>query len=120
GNLAEAVRGSMTVPLIYRPIKVDDKFVFDGGLYDNFPVDIMKSDFNPDIIIGANVSSKNFNSYPSENDEKLMNKLLMYIFLSKSDSNAVSKDGIYIEPNLKEYSSTNFKPVEEIIKHGYE
>src|SRR5690606_15365954 len=81
GNLAEAVRGSMTVPLVYRPIKVNDKFVFDGGLYNNFPVDVMKSDFNPDIIIGSNVSSKNFNDYPKENDEKLMSKFLIYLFL---------------------------------------
>jgi len=64
GSLVEAVRGTFTVPLVYRPIKVDDKYVFDGGLYDNFPVDVMKKEFNPDIIIGSNVSSKNFNIYP--------------------------------------------------------
>ena len=56
GSLAEAARATMTVPLIYRPIKIDGKFVFDGGLYNNFPVDIMKQDFNPDFIIGATVS----------------------------------------------------------------
>lgn len=119
GNLAEAVRGSMTVPLVYRPIKVNDKFVFDGGLYNNFPVDVMKSDFNPDIIIGSNVSSKNFNDYPKENDEKLMGKFLIYLFLSKTDSTSIGKNGIYIEPNLSNYSSTNFKPVKEIIEQGY-
>ncbi len=52
GSLAEAVRATMTVPLIYRPIKLDDKYVFDGGLYNNFPADVMKKSFNPDIIIG--------------------------------------------------------------------
>lgn len=119
GNLAEAVRGSMTVPLVYRPIKVDDKFVFDGGLYNNFPVDIMKSDFEPEIIIGSNVSSKNFNSYPKENDEKLMNRFLVYLFLSKSDSTSIGENGIYLEPDLKNYSVTNFKPVKEIIEQGY-
>ena len=119
GNLAEAVRGSMTVPLVYRPIKVDDKFVFDGGLYNNFPVDVMKSDFEPDIIIGANVSSKNFNSYPKDNDEKLMNRFLVYVFLSKTDSTAIGENGIYIEPDLKNYSVTNFKPVKHIIEQGY-
>lgn len=58
GNLVEAVRGTFTVPLVYRPIKVNGKYVFDGGLYDNFPVDVMKKDFHPDVIIGSNVSSK--------------------------------------------------------------
>lgn len=30
GSLAEAVRATMTVPMIYRPIKLDNKYVFDG------------------------------------------------------------------------------------------
>ena len=120
GNLVAAVRGTFTVPLIYRPIKVDDKYVFDGGLYDNFPVDVMKTEFAPDVIIGSNVSSKTFNTYPKNIDEKLMNKFLMYLFLSKSDSTSLGENGIYIQPNLKDYTSVNFSPVKEIIKQGYD
>ena len=120
GNLIEAVRGTFTVPLVYRPIKVDHKYVFDGGLYDNFPVDVMKSEFTPDIIIGSNVSSKVFNDYPKNIDEKLMSNLLTYLFVSKSDSTILGENGIYIQPNLKAYSSTNFLPAKEIIKQGYD
>jgi NTE family protein len=120
GSLVEAVRGTFTVPLVYRPIKVDDKYVFDGGLYDNFPVDVMKKEFNPDVIIGSNVSSKNFNTYPKSNDEKLMNKFLIYLFLSKSDSTSIGDSGIYIQPNLKDYTATNFSPVKELIQQGYD
>lgn len=120
GSLVEAVRGTFTVPLVYRPIKVDGKYVFDGGLYDNFPVDVMKTEFAPDIIIGSNVSSKNFNTYPKDIDEKLMNKFLMYLFLSKTDSTAIGENGVYIQPDLSDYSATNFSPVEELIKKGYD
>jgi NTE family protein len=120
GNLAEAVRGTFTVPLVYRPVRVNDKYVFDGGLYNNFPVDVMKNDFKPDYIIGTNVSSKIFNEYPKENDEKLMNRFLMYMFLSKSDSTSIGKNGTYIQPDLSEYNTTNFTPVAEIIKKGYD
>ncbi len=119
GSLTEAVRASMTVPFIYRPIKLDDKFVFDGGIYNNFPADIMQKEFKPDFIIGANVSSKTFNEYP-KNDDRLLNRFLIYMFLSKSDSTLVGKNGVYIQPNLSEYSSTNFLPVAELIKKGYE
>ncbi|MCJ0743311.1 patatin-like phospholipase family protein [Pedobacter montanisoli] len=119
GSLADAVRASMTVPLIYRPIRINDKLYFDGGIYNNFPADVMQKEFSPDIIIGANVSSKTYNEYP-KNDDRLMNRLLMYMFLAKSDSTLVGKEGIYIEPNLSDYSSTNFVPVAEIIQKGYE
>lgn len=119
GSLAEAVRASMTVPLIYRPIKLDEKFVFDGGIYNNFPADIMRNEFKPDFIIGANVSSKTFNEYPKD-DDRLVNRFLVYMFLSKSDSTLVGENGVYIEPNLADYSSTNFLPADELIKKGYE
>jgi len=119
GSLAEAVRASMTVPLIYRPIKLDEKFVFDGGIYNNFPADVMQKEFKPDFIIGANVSSKTFNEYPKD-DDRLVNRFLVYMFLSKSDSTLVGKNGVYIEPNLADYSSTNFLPADELIKKGYE
>ncbi|HTN21879.1 MAG TPA: patatin-like phospholipase family protein [Pelobium sp.] len=120
GSLVEAVRGTFTVPLVYRPIKVNDKYVFDGGLYDNFPVDVMKKEFAPDVIIGSNVSSKTFNTYPKDIDEKLMNKFLMYLFLSKTDSTAIGENGVYIQPDLSNYTATNFSPVEELIKKGYD
>ncbi len=119
GSLAEAVRATMTVPLVYRPIKLENKYVFDGGLYNNFPADVMKNEFKPDFIIGANVSSKTFNEYPKD-DDRLMNRFLVYMFLSKSDSTLVGENGIYIQPNLADFSVTNFAPVEELIKQGYD
>ncbi|TKB99884.1 patatin-like phospholipase family protein [Pedobacter cryotolerans] len=119
GSLAEAVRGTMTVPLVYRPIKLENKYVFDGGLYNNFPADVMKNEFKPDFIIGANVSSKTFNEYP-KNDDKLMNRFLVYMFLSKSDSTLVGENGVYIQPDLIDYNVTNFAPVAELIKKGYD
>ncbi|GAA3977964.1 patatin-like phospholipase family protein [Pedobacter ginsengiterrae] len=120
GSLAEAVRATMTVPIIYRPIKLDGKYVFDGGLYNNFPADVMQKEFNPDFIIGANVSSKTYNEYPKNNDDRLMNRFLVFMFLSKSDSTMVGKNGIYIQPDLTGYSVTNFSPAKELIKKGYD
>lgn len=120
GSLAEAVRATMTVPIVYRPIKLDGKYVFDGGLYNNFPADVMEKEFKPDYVIGANVSSKTYNEYPKNIDDRLMNRFLVYMFLSKSDSTMIGKNGIYIQPDLGAYSVTNFAPVEDLIKKGYD
>jgi len=120
GSLAEAVRATMTVPIIYRPIKLDGKYVFDGGLYNNFPADVMEKEFKPDYMIGANVSSKTYNEYPKNTDDRLMNRFLVYMFLSKSDSTTIGKNGVYIQPELAEYTATNFAPVKELIKRGYD
>ncbi|WP_026898715.1 patatin-like phospholipase family protein [Daejeonella oryzae] len=120
GSLVEAIRGTFTVPLIYRPVKVENQYVFDGGLYNNFPVNVMKEEFKPDYIIGTNVSSKIYNEYPKDSDEKLMNRFLIYLFLSNTDSTSIGKNGAYIQPDMRNFTSTNFKPVEQLIKEGYD
>jgi len=56
GDLAQAVRASMTFPFYLEPIVVDGHPLFDGGLYNNFPSDVLYRDFLPDVILGCNVS----------------------------------------------------------------
>ena len=53
GDLAFAVRASMAYPFYYAPVLVGDNILYDGGIYNNFPSDIMLNDFNPDVIIGV-------------------------------------------------------------------
>ena len=66
GDLGNAVRASMTFPLVFRPIKVNGVLAYDGGIYNNFPVDVLKRDFNPDYIIGSVVSSNK--AQPDDDD----------------------------------------------------
>ncbi len=121
GNLSDALRATMTVPFVYRPIKVNGRYVFDGGIYNNFPVDVMHEEFNPDVVIGVNVSSKTYQEYPFETDEDLVSsRLLNFLFLSKTDSNAIGDDGIYIQPDVGNYSVVDFKSAASMIKAGYD
>ncbi len=119
GYLNEAVRATMTVPLFYRPIRVNNKYLFDGGIYNNFPVDLAKKEFNPDYVIGVNVSSTKMESYPYEDDDKLLSESLAFLFLKKSDPESIGRNGIYIEPNLEGYSSLSFGEAQAIIDSGY-
>ncbi len=57
GDLGNSVRASMTFPFVFRPIKINGVLAYDGGIYNNFPADVMKRDFAPDYIIGSVVSS---------------------------------------------------------------
>jgi NTE family protein len=64
GSLAAALRATQTVPFFYDPIRVDGQYLFDGGVYNNFPIDVAQQEFHPDVIIGCNVSSKVYSEYP--------------------------------------------------------
>jgi NTE family protein len=119
GNLSDALRATQTVPFFYNPIRVDGKYLFDGGVYNNFPVDVAQKEFNPDVIIGSNVSTKIFNEYPYDLDEKLIAKSLLFLLLDKSDPASIPEKGIYIQPNLDGFSSFDFGKVKSLIDSGY-
>lgn len=119
GILSDAIRATQTVPFFYNPVRVDGKYLFDGGVYNNFPVDVAQNDFNPDVIIGANVSSKIYNDYPYSLDEKLIANSLLFLLLDKSDPASVPENGVYIQPNLTGYTSFDFSDAKALIDSGY-
>ena len=53
GDLCEAVRSSMSIPLVFKPMKVDSMLLYDGGIYDNFPWRPLDVGFRPDLIVGS-------------------------------------------------------------------
>jgi NTE family protein len=119
GTLNNALRATLSVPFFYKPIKINGRYLFDGGIYNNFPIDIAKEQFNPDFIIGANVSSKVFSHYPYEQDNQLISNSLLYMLLDKSDSLKLDENSIYIEPNLKDFTPFDFNKARELIDSGY-
>ena len=66
GDLAEAVRSSMSIPLVFKPMKVDSMLLYDGGIYDNFPWKPLDAEFAPDLIVGSVCTEGN--TAPSENN----------------------------------------------------
>jgi NTE family protein len=119
GLLSNALRATQTVPFFYNPIRVDGRYLFDGGVYNNFPVDVAGREFKPDVIIGVNVSTKVFNEYPYDKDDHLISNSLIYLLLDKSDPSEIKDSGIYIQPNLTGYSSFDFDNAQSMIDSGY-
>ncbi|WP_210462612.1 patatin-like phospholipase family protein [Rufibacter roseolus] len=119
GSLADAVRNSMAVPLAFRPIRqADGRYLFDGGLFNNFPTDVMRSEFKPDIIIGVNVGDVSFKKYPHEKDDELLSSSLVFLGFDVADTLAVGPNGILIQPDLEGYGTTAFDRVRDLIDIG--
>lgn len=119
GVLGDAMRATQTVPFFYNPIKVNNMYLFDGGVYNNFPVDVMQKEFNPEVIIGVNVSTKIYDEYPYGEDEKLISKSLLFMLLDKSDPSSIPETGIYLQPNLDAYTALDFVRAASMIDSGY-
>lgn len=119
GSLSKALRATQTVPFFYAPIRIDGKYLFDGGVYNNFPVDILQKEFSPDVVIGSNVSSKVYDEYPFGQDDELLGSSMLFMFLDKSDPEDVPESGVYIQPNLNGYTAVDFSKARGLIDSGY-
>lgn len=114
GDLALAVRASMAFPFFYSPVYIDDMVLFDGGIYNNFPADVMQQEFEPDLIIGINTGSREEN--PLDND------LLSQVRSMLVQSTCYCVPGLndlIIEPKINSFELFNFKDAKAIIDSGY-
>lgn len=115
GSLGDAIRASMSFPIVFEPIEMDGVLVYDGGIYDNFPVDVMREDFAPDIMIGVDVSSPD--SKPNIND---LFSQVEDMIIQNNDYSLPADEGIKLRIHLEEFSLLDFEACRTIYKIGYD
>jgi NTE family protein len=119
GDLMTALRASMAIPSVFTPVQVDSMYLVDGGVLNNFPVDVCR-EMGADIIIGVNVSH---GDYPKIEDLNSMVKVLMTAAMLGNTQviiQAVKNTDLLISPNMYPYSTGSFDAAEKIIQRGEE
>lgn len=114
GDLGDAVRASMSFPFVFKPIEVDSVLAYDGGIYNNFPTDVMREDFHPDVLIGSVVAANP--SQPKEND--LMSQLENMI-MQKTDYHIDESEGIAMTFRYSDVNLLDFDRLQELHDIGY-
>ena len=113
GDLAQAVRASMSYPFYFKPIRVNGHLMMDGGLYNNFPSNVMYEDFFPDLIVGSNVSG---NSPPPSEDDLLSQ--LRAMMQEPTTFSVICENGVIVEPRT-DVSLFDFSDPGRAIDDGY-
>lgn len=114
GDLGNAVRASMSFPFVFQPIWRDSVPLFDGGIYDNFPVEPMKEAFQPDFIFGSAVVGS-AGAQPSEN---LYNQLETMI-MQKTDYAVDESEGMMLHFSFPTVTLLDFQKGQELMDIGY-
>ena len=115
GNLGDAVRASMSYPFFFKPIRVDSVLLYDGGLYNNFPRDVMQQDFKPDVIIGSVVSDN-----PTLPDERDIMSQAENLIMGRSDYTLPEELGIILNMHIKGVNLLDFHKIDDVTKVGYD
>ena len=115
GDLGNSVRASMTFPLVFRPIKINGVLAYDGGIYNNFPVNVMESTFQPDFIIGSAVSSNK--EEPASDDIVAQ---VSSMIMQTSDYTLSDENGILMNFDLEgEVGLLDFDKSQYLFELGY-
>lgn len=118
GDLARAVRASLSIPLVFPPVPWEGRSLVDGLVVNNLPVDVARA-FGPRVVVAVDVSSP-----PMEPDDYTsalgvatqVNDLLTRRRYRDSEAKA----DVTIRPDLGRHSSTDYSGFDELIAKGYE
>ena len=114
GDLGEAVRASMAIPLAFNPIEKDSMLLYDGGIYDNFPWKPLDETFRPDYLIGSKCTSGN----TEPNAKSIMDQVWM-LTMEKTDYDMPAGRSTLIERAV-DVSMLDFSQADAIIQSGYD
>ena len=99
---------------MFKPIEIDSVLAYDGGIYNNFPTDVMRDDFHPDIIIGSVVATNP--TKPKEND--LMSQIENMV-MQKTDYSIPDSEGIVMTFKYDDVNLMDFQRINELHDIGY-
>ncbi|MDE3057037.1 MAG: patatin-like phospholipase family protein [Bacteroidota bacterium] len=116
GNLTEALRASISVPLLYSMVKLDSMELTDGGLLSNIPVEVAQA-MNMDIIIAVDVVSPLRSASqlhaPWEVADQIIN-----IMAQHANGESLQKATIVIQPDLSGHLAADFTDLDTMIQAG--
>jgi NTE family protein len=114
GDLGDAIRTSMSFPIVFQPIRVDGQLLYDGGIFDNFPVDVMKRDFAPDFTIGVDVST------PAKGPRTSLMDQVENLVTHRQSYYLDPETGIKLKVDLHKFGLLDFEQAEKIYQVGYD
>lgn len=120
GILATAMRASMAIPGVFTPVRLDGMVLVDGGVVNNYPVNVARQ-MGADYIIGIDVQSELKPASELSNAGSILGQLIdlmgqdLYL-KNKAETNT------YIKVNVKGYSAASFTQpaIDSLIVRGEE
>ncbi len=106
GDLSTIIKASSTIPLRYSPVYYDSMLLVDGGILDNIPVQVVKNEFNPDIIITVNSTSALL-SKDELNTPWAIAEQIVGILLKDQEQKSLSISPITVTPDLGDAKNTD-------------
>ncbi len=131
GKVADAVRASISVPLVFEPFfhPGEKRWLVDGGLSQNLPLDLALKSYHGGKIVAVDVATSmdslvDFGSAPNKirakNMLETLQRTLHIMLLNQQAHFPEDSRVIAIRPHLEQYSAIDVFRLEEIMRRGEE
>lgn len=118
GRLCKACAGSCAVPTVFSPVEFEDKLLFDGGLQNTIPADVLRR-LGCDAVVAVDINSTRGNGTDSKKYIDLLITSVGIMMKSNAIKGYMNAD-IMIKPDLKRFSAKKVAGMEEMIMEGYD
>jgi len=115
GNPGKAVRASCSIPGIFNPVLIGNKYYVDGGVVNPLAADVARR-FGADVVISVDISSSVETPPPKSTVDTIMQAVdIMY---NKIASLHLKHSDIVIRPKVGHIGSSDFSKRHEAIMEG--
>ena len=119
GNLAKAMRASMSIPAALPPVKHDGRLLVDGGIGNNIPIDVAR-EMGAEIFIVVDVSA------PLAGQEDLQSSIgvtaqlttILTRRIADLQLQSLTDTDVLIVPGREDLGSSSFQQYAELIQAG--
>lgn len=110
GSLPLAMRASMAIPAVFAPVRLDSMVLIDGGLNDNFPVDVAR-DMGADIIIGVDLGTSDLKKLENLNNPGDVIGQIIALHGYEKYAHNKEKTDLLFRPNMTPYNAASFSTI---------
>jgi NTE family protein len=120
GSLVHAIRASISIPGVFAPVSLQGKYLVDGGVARNIPVDVVKS-MGADIVIAVDVGHPVEEVTIEEIRSVLdVTRQTSYIYTQQTSQSVLTLADVLMHLRLEGFSTIDYEKTKAIIDEGEE
>jgi NTE family protein len=118
GDLARAVRASMSIPVFFPPVDWEGRKLVDGLVVDNLPTDVART-FDAAVTVAIDIGSPDLEPEEYETSFGVASQV-SNLLTSRRNQDFAAEPDVYVRPDLGKHSTTDYSGFDELIRAGYE
>jgi NTE family protein len=120
GRLPQAIRASMSIPAAFSPVRLGNMVLVDGGLKNNFPVDVAR-EMGAEVVIGVTLNGKPKTAEDITGTMKIVGQIIDVNCVNKyAENKAITDLWMNVDPHGYSTASFTSEAIDSLVRYGEE